>query len=252
MDDEWQLRMVRVPKGTHLSESRETEGAERDLLREDGTNKLLGPTESIPADDSYELRRHDADDPTDSGSQGRSAGAPFIEQVISEVVAQIPWDEVFEKLVVPAFRRARGRLGHRFASARPKSDGDPGTAVEVAALEPPEAAGVSLDTTADAIEIRMSAEEFRDRVMSVFAAESYAARQREVLSNARIDEGDLDPGLQRAVVSLLSGNAASLGRSEVEAAMRFLQSSPIGGRAHEVPNGREIKVLPPLLGEGSG
>ncbi len=45
-EDEWVRREVRIPRGTHLSKSRDSEGAERDLLREDGTNRLLGPTES--------------------------------------------------------------------------------------------------------------------------------------------------------------------------------------------------------------
>lgn len=58
IDEEWQLRRVRVPKGTHFSGSKDTPGAERELLREDGTNKLLGPPESFPVDEDPMLGVH--------------------------------------------------------------------------------------------------------------------------------------------------------------------------------------------------
>lgn len=50
MNDDEELRWVRRREGTHRSESRATRGYERDLLRDDDTRNLLGPTESRPAD----------------------------------------------------------------------------------------------------------------------------------------------------------------------------------------------------------
>ena len=46
MNDDEELRWVRRREGTHRSESRATRGYERDLLRDDDTKNLLGPTES--------------------------------------------------------------------------------------------------------------------------------------------------------------------------------------------------------------
>ena len=69
MAEEWQLRSVRVPKGTHLANSKGTPGAQRDLLYTNGTNALVGPAESVPVDKEegsspdYEYAQSDEDGP---------------------------------------------------------------------------------------------------------------------------------------------------------------------------------------------
>ena len=66
MGDSYEIRKVRVPEGTHLSQSSETTGAERALLRDEATNELVGPPELFPVDDDdFSTDRCDHCEPED-------------------------------------------------------------------------------------------------------------------------------------------------------------------------------------------
>lgn len=128
MDDEWELRWVRVPQGTHLSNSRATPGRERDLLREDGTNKTLGPTESIAADEDafFGVRSHGSNSPSGSGGTERTWAQQLAVGVITDVVKAVDWEAVFEQFVAPVFKRQSAKVGTHVRSAvgRIESAGD--------------------------------------------------------------------------------------------------------------------------------
>lgn len=90
MEGKWQTRDVLIPHGTHLANSQKTPGLQRDLLRENGTNKLLGPPESratVKGEDSspdFEYAPSD-DDGSDFG--GVLAGLALIGLTLGAVAA---------------------------------------------------------------------------------------------------------------------------------------------------------------------
>lgn len=244
MDDEWELRLVRVPKGTHRSKSRDTRGADRDLLREDGTNKLLGPTESIAADDLDEPRTYEEPTSGQTSAKSESAVAEVVGEIIQNVADQIDWDVVMEQLVMPAVRRARGKVAQRFRSAIGRADPAAATTTEVAVADLPPESPATVVSTADEGGVVMTAEEYSDRVASVLAADSFAAWQRKLLSTARVEAGDLHPELQCAMTALLQGDTSSLSEAELGAVMTFLQRSSIGRAVAAVPIAGYFKELP--------
>lgn len=95
-EDEWEYRKVRKPPNTHFGKSTQTPGVEREILYEDGTNKLKGPPESLPVDEE-ELRERFSPAqpplPSPSKEQERTPlqqelaemGVEFLEQFINEV-----------------------------------------------------------------------------------------------------------------------------------------------------------------------
>ena len=117
MDDEWVRREVRIPKGTHLSKSKDSAGAERDLLREDGTNRLLGPTESrsVEEDDLHRAYPYESVPSPDSGEPELPLLAGLAEAAITGfvngLVESIDWEAVFEHHVSPC-RKANQGQGH--------------------------------------------------------------------------------------------------------------------------------------------
>jgi hypothetical protein len=228
MNDEWELRWVHVPEGTHLSNSRATPGRERDLLREDGTNKTLGPTESIPAEEHalFGVRSHGSNSPSGSGGTELTRAQQLAVGVITDVVKAIDWEAVFEQFVAPAIKRQSAKVGTRVRSAvgrisrRRRSD--------TAALAP-NAESDELDTSDNGPCLSMSGAEYRERVVSALAAEAYAAWQRGILSNARIED-DLDPALMRGVELVLQGKISSIDEETLVAVMKFLDGSRTADR----------------------
>lgn len=223
MDDDWELRWVHVPEGTHLSNSRATPGRDSDLLREDGTNKNLGPAESVAADGEALFAV-----PSDSSGSPNRPGGPeptWVQQlavdVITDIAKAIDWEAVFEQFVAPAIKRQSTKVRERVRSAigrirrRPRAD--------TAAL-PSGAPTVILETSEDGTGVGMSSAEYRERVVSALAAEAYAAWQRGMLANARVED-DLDPELVRAVELMLRGNLISMDEQTLLAVMEFLDGS---------------------------
>lgn len=237
MNEEWQLRWVHVPEGTHLSKSRAAPGRERDLLREDGTNEFLGPTESIPVDEDALLgvRSDGSNAPSDSGRTELTWAQQLAVGVITDVVEAIDWEAVFEQFVAPAIKRQSAKVGTRVRSAarrisrRRRSD--------TAALAP-NADSDALDTSDNGPSFSMSGAEYRERVVSALAAEAYAAWQRGVLSKARIED-DLEPELMRGVELVLQGKISSIDEEMLLAVMEFLDGSQTVDRPLELSRGED-------------
>lgn len=240
MNQEWQLRWVRVPQGTHLSNSKATQGAARDLLREDSTNRNLGPTESILADEDalYGVHFYETNSPSGSGGAELSWGQQIAVDIVEDVVKAVDWDAIFEQIVAPAIKRTMGKFGKRLRSAIGRADGRAGT--EITALTPDahadssEEVGISIK----APRLGMSSAEYRERVIAALAADAYAAWQREILANVRIEDGNLPPELTSAMKLVLEGKIASLDEDALAAVMKFLNGSQTADSAYALSRGR--------------
>lgn len=237
MDDEWELRRVRVPKGTHLSKSKGFEGAQRDLLREDGTNNLLGPTESVPVDeDDLRFARTYENSPSpDRGEPELPWGAQLVVDVVEEVVESIDWEAVIEHIVAPAAKRTKDRVANRLRSTFRR------TRTEIVPCSPRTSSRSStqLNAQVDGAAFSLSRDEYRQRVIAVLAAEAFAARQRQILANFRIERTDVPEELMRTVTLMLEGNASSLTDDELAAVMDFLEEERTAAQHYPLPRGRE-------------
>lgn len=233
MDDEWELRRVRVPKGTHLSKSTDSEGAQRDLLREDGTNKLLGPTESMAVEEDDLDRAYSSENAPsrDSGEPELPWAAQLVSDVIEEVVESIDWEAVFEHIVAPAAKRTKDRVANRLRSTFRR------TKTEIVEFVPEGSptSSTQVDTQDDDATFVLGRDEYRQTVIAVLAAEAFAARQREFLANARIAEDNVPEELVRAVTLVLEGNASSLAADELEGVMKFLEEKPAVAQPYPLP-----------------
>lgn len=253
-DDELQLRYVRVPKGQHLSDSRDTDGWGRDLLRDDGTNELRGPAESLPVDED-ELRERlgvrspdgeESSTDEDRLSPGQQALADVVLHIIDEVLEQVDWDAVFAA-VWPAVRRAPRRVFDRLRFGKARAAQQPGWGVgkttgevNVAAVESPR----SIDRPTS--RVVMSSEEYRRLLLEIMAAEAFASKRRTLLSNVVVDDRMITPELMNSMRLVLDGRALELSDTEVAAVLAFLQiTSP-------VPNGRALGSGRPAAGRELG
>ncbi|QNA72475.1 hypothetical protein C8250_011605 [Streptomyces sp. So13.3] len=222
MNHEWHLRFVRIPEGTHLSGSKDSLGIERDLLREDGTNKLLGPTESFPADVGALLRDHayktdclrNADVRELSPTQQALADAiaEALEVVVREFV--VP---VFREVVAPAVMRKLSGITRSLLSAIIEARGQAGTTeLAVPTATPPADSSKELDAAVEEPTLSMSSAEFWERLIAALVAEEFAAAQKVMISNARIEDGDLSPELKSAIKLVLEKNASLLDEEMLE------------------------------------
>jgi hypothetical protein len=238
MDDEWELRRVRVPKGTHLSKSKDSEGAQRDLLREDGTNKLLGPAESMAVEEDDLDRAYSSENAPsrDSGEPELPWAAQLLSDVIEEVVESIDWEAVFEHIVAPAAKRTKNRVANRLRSTFRR------TKAEIVEFVPEDSptSSTQVDAQDEDATFALGRDEYRQSVVAVLAAEAFAARQREFLANARVEEDDVPGRLVRAVTLVLEGNASSLAPDELAAVIEFLEDSPAPAQVYRLPRVPEI------------
>lgn len=248
MNEEWQLRRVRVPKGTHFSDSKDTPGAKRELLREDGTNKLLGPPESFPVDENviYGVYAYE------TGSSGRTDGrelspaqqaladaiAEVLETVIKEAV--IP---VVKQVIAPAIKRKLSEIAKRPRSTTRAANRLSGTTESAAVTATPRAACSSneVDAVVEEPSVSMSSAEFRERFIAALAAEAFAAEQKRILSNARIEADDLSPELKSAIKLVLSGNAYLLDEETLAVVAEILGVSRTADGEYVLLRGEEIK-----------
>jgi hypothetical protein len=213
-DGEWELRLVRRPPGTHRSKSSDTPGADRDLLRKDGTNELLGPTESVPVsdDDLYEMYRRDRyeDAPPPSVNdfftpeQKAELEAAF-NLWLHEIA--MPW---IENTAFPWVGKTSRSLWHRRPFNRGREIGGRGPTAE---LEDPDWTPAQLEAIAP--EVIMSATEYEERSTRLRFIEGLVEEERRALAAARIADdaeepqpgvlgpaaiGELEQGGQQSVV----------------------------------------------------
>ncbi|MFJ5698998.1 hypothetical protein [Arthrobacter sp. NPDC093139] len=247
MNEEWQLRRVRVPKGTHFSESKDTPGAERELLREDGTNKLLGPPESFPVDEAAMFGAH-AYAPDSPRSTDTRELSPTQQAIADAIVDGGAWvlrevaAPVFKELVAPAIKRKSSEIAKSLRSAIREASGKAGS-TELAVLTATPSADPSKEVDAAVEEpgISMSSAEFRERVIEVLAAERFAEERKRVLVNARIEDDDLPPELKSAIKLVLEGSASLLDEETLAVVVKFLAGARIAVGEYVLPRKVEIK-----------
>lgn len=226
-----ELRWVKVPTGTHRSRSHETPGYERDLLREEGTNKLRGPTESRPADVDEIVRSRTPDAPARP-----SAGEEFGRQLGDAIADALhPYIEQLVDLGVDAAARGISNLWawakRKTAERRTATSGaaaaeEPAAPAALLVTEEPEdakeqpidGAGTGIATPAPS----MSGEEFRARLLSALAAEHYAAQQKRLLASVHVQDDALPDELKSAIKKAIEGDASSLDEHDLARVVEFV------------------------------
>ena len=221
---------------------------ERDLLREDGTNKNLGPPESKPADlddivrdrvgreeipvdqerDEYEFSSEVGDVSRERtfADELRTAAAEAIvdavlEQII-ELLKQVDWNAVAKRSSVE-LRRTAVRASTRLRSLVNRTKSSDARISGVPELAPDLDPGTQIVTQA----VTMSRAEFLARMKAVIIAEAFADWQRRELANAVVSNEDLSAELQQSVLLVLNGGAAELTPSQLEGVLELLQDSAV-------------------------
>lgn len=244
----YETRIVRVPKDAHRSKSQKASGAASDLLREDDTNKLLGPSVSYSPEDADRLGIRPSDPNTPSRPSGKtlSAGQEDVAQVLGEVLGEV-LREVVVQFVVPAVSRRIGKLSHRVRSVIGRDDSQTGADISAVPLDESENLSQDLDTSAEDRKVKMSSAEYRERVLEALTADAYAAWQREQLSNAQIDDAEVPAELRSTLERVLEGGTFSLDYAERAAVMRFLEGPQAAAGAHALSkvDDDETPELPP-------
>ena len=221
-DDIWELRLQKMPKGAHRSRSRGTPGTDRDLLR-DGSNKLLGPTESRPVD-MDKLREELLDTSEDNVSYHSDTpeqGPDWVAIVEGalELAQVVMSSKVFQEKVVPVVRRGA-------QSVRQRLSGKPAKTGSQNAIMAAEAAAVTArpenDLSVAAPAIRMSADEYRARLLAALRAENFAAEQKRLLAIATVDDLMPSPELAEAIQLALTSDFSSLGDDTLRQLQQFL------------------------------
>lgn len=221
MPDRWEPRLVRIREGTHRSVSRDTPGADRELLREDGTNKLLGPTESIPFD-PYEFQVPVEEPPSETQPTWElSPETQELVEIAGRLAGEMLWAVGVKVVqharpVVTQKASAFGtRVRRRLQTMRRRSERgdsrsrDPDTPNDV-------------EVTDSSSEVDMSVAEFQEGCRRLLMAEQYRAQLRDLLSRARITDGDLSPELATAVDTVLEGKTMELDEASISILMAFL------------------------------
>lgn len=241
-EDEWQPRLLRVPKGTHLSASRDTRGAERTLLRDDDTNRNLGPAESKPLD-AAALQRLLPGPPRPSNSGSGRAEPSLGRRLAIDLYERIPpedqraafdavWDYGARLIRLIRAERAESRR-----AAAEQAGCQAGTDIAVrtpdARTETSEEAGVSVNAPV----IEMTCAEFRDLVVNTLTAEAYAKRQRRKLAHAWVNDAEISTELRHALRLALDGKAASLAEDELADVMTFLEGARATDGEHALLRG---------------
>lgn len=227
-EDEWVLREVRVPKGTHLSDSKVTPGAERTLLREDGSNKLLGPPEARPVEDAdllsaYPYTPYSPSEPEDEGlTPAQKELADALTEIITEVAREIVLPLVRDVLA-PALRVKINDLALRIRTKSIEVYEKARSGKQVPALTPESETGSSeVATTQDQPRIAMSVDDFREYFLRAMAAEQFAAQLKQLLLTVRVQDVELSPELQQAIQLALEGNMTALDEDMLVAVVEFL------------------------------
>ena len=255
MNEEWQLRRVRVPQGTHFSNSKVTPGAERELLREDGTNKILGPPESFPVDEDviYRVYAYETDSPRRTNRRELSPAQQVVADAIADVLETVVREAVIpvvKEVIAPAIKRKLIGIAKRPRSTARAANRQFGTTGGVAVTA---AASTDYSNEVDAVVeepcVSMSSTEFRERFIAALAADAFAAEQKRILSNARIEDDDLSRELKSATKLALAGNAYLLDEEALAVVAEILGISRTADGEYVLLRGKEIKDAPRLTND---
>ena len=244
MEEDEELRVVKRRGGTHRSNSLGTPGYERDLLRDDGSNEVRGPTESrAPTDgDLHEVLGYEPylvdNQPDNPLSKSQQFAADVLSQVVTDLVASIDWAALARKGIGELRKRLRPseRRAHTRRTAGPEianTVADPAVAADHSGAEVVERG------------LTMTVAEYRERALSALAAEAYAKRQREVLASSHVEGEDLTPEVAAAVRLMLEGRAASVDEVAMAAVVEFFERQPNEPQQLRRAESRELAPIPP-------
>jgi len=221
-DGHWEPAWIYVPNGTHLSDSRATPGANRNILRDDATNRLKGPTESIPMDDfgnPQKAHYQPHNDPPLAAIVVNAAVTAAVPVIINALIYNIDWTSIAHRAHTGAkgaasslrrhahHARKRVRRRHRAEQACHQ----PGS--NLAEIDQPK-------TT-------ISGDEYQAIVQSIVVAEAFANWQRQYLTQVTIDETKLRPGLGTAVKLFLGGRTSELSPHQIHLLDEFFSKKPV-------------------------
>ena len=214
-----ELRYVRRPEGTHRSGSRETHGYDRDLLRENGTEKLLGPTESRPADIDEIIRSHThavPPRPTVGQQLAGQIGSAVMDALRPHIMHGVDV-AVDTKLGIPKLVKwAKTKAEQRKAAVRNQSSSDNARLEAV----PAEVTSDIDDCTLRVHMPSVTAEQYQEALRSAREAEQYAAHMRQMLAKVSIHDG-----AESAAQAALEGPASAIDEATPSRAVERLDSS---------------------------
>lgn len=220
-EDEWEPRLVRIPKGAHRSPSRDTPGADRELLRADGTNKLLGPSESIPFD-PYDFQiPNEESSSKEENDRELSPETQELVDVLGALLTQVVWElggktvQHFRPVVKHKMSALRKRLSRGSSATQAQSE-----STELASL--PAASSEEVQAAVVTPEVDMSLSEYQEGFRRLILTEQYAAQLKDLLSRACITDGSVPPEIESAVKAVLEGNATSLDERSIVMLADFL------------------------------
>ncbi|MEA5456732.1 hypothetical protein SPF06_18570 [Sinomonas sp. JGH33] len=229
MSHDEELRWVRRREGTHRPGSRETPGYDRDLLREDDTENLLGPTESRPADIDEIVRSHaPAVPPRPTAAQElryqlgdaiMDALRPHIERGVDVAV------DTAVLGVSKLWKWATSKSGQRKGEEGDENESQPAS-VPLGALHAESTTDIVDETDALAVRMpSMTAEQYQAILLSALLADQYAAHLRLVLSNVRVRDDVLPAGLESAIQAALEGPVSSIDKATLASVVELLGGS---------------------------
>lgn len=224
MNNDEELRWVRRRDGSHRSSSRSTPGYERDLLREDGTEDLLGPTESRPAD--LDEIAHQL---TAKGTQ-REPMAQALRTGIAEAImdALQPYIERGVDIAVDSAVAGIPRLWNwaKNKASRINEKENLVTASIPEVFVPPSAVELSEKTELkDPAVLTVTADQYQALLLSALLADQYAAQARALLASVHIDDDVLPEELETAVRSALAGPASPEYQEKIKDVVELLGNS---------------------------
>lgn len=246
-DGDWRLSWVRIPVGTYLSESHDTRGAERTLLRQEGSHKNLGPAESFPADGET-LRRCDmcyTDSPRSTAvrelSPAQQAQADAILDALSWVNREIV-RPIVKDVVAPVIKRKLTGVVKSLQS-KTREAGGQARATELAVPTETQLAEPSkkVDAAVEPPGLSMTSAEFRGHLYDALRADALAAELKRMLSNAHVEDDDFPPELQKIIKLVLEGDASLLDEETRGLVVKFLTGGRFADDEYVLPRNEEIK-----------
>jgi len=229
MSNDEELRWVRRQPGTQRPNSRHTPGYERDLLYEEESGELRGPTESRSANIEDIVREHSPITST-APSLGDLARFHFADIALRSLDPYIrrfvDWgvDATVEKVRDLVSWSMLKAAKHSNAGRKPFAD-DPATTSDA---ENEQSAGLhDSDETERQDNPEMSGEEYRARLLSALTAERHAEQQKQLLRNVNVSDEALPADVREAIHLALSTPAPALDEDTLALVVSFLATSSI-------------------------
>lgn len=206
---------VEIPDGQHLGFSRDSDGAYRAHLFDDETNQLVGHAELFePGDDDWGASNVDNAYGWESESEDRNEDLDELAEALGNLVAlgiitaaalAAPhikrwWTDK----VLPALKSTPARIKSAWKHvARSRSTDEEVITAELVVAEPPSVQSSSeVDVALEELRVTMTSDEARQRFVAALVAKAFADEQLRLLRAARIEAGEDNAELERALREL--------------------------------------------------